>query len=86
MTFAPRDHSSQIASVEDSVESSTEIWARDLQSLFQHAKDRFADVSWETEDGGDRIWGHKGAFSVSACDARLKVETMSGKEGERAVC
>lgn len=56
-------------SVEDRVENSTEVWARELRSLFDHAKERFGDVSWESEgDGfsgqlGDRVWGHKGEKS-----------------------
>lgn len=49
------------ATVEAAVSDSTELWARDLKALFEHAKDRFGDVSWETELGGERIWGHKGA-------------------------
>lgn len=53
-------HPSSFATVEKRVEESTEIWARDLASLFGHAKERFGDVSWETQAGGDRIWGHKG--------------------------
>lgn len=51
------------SSVEECVHQSTELWARDLRSLFEHAVDRFADVSWET-DSGDRIWAHKGRSSV----------------------
>lgn len=53
-----------IPSVEDRVESSTDIWARDLRALFEHAKERFGDVCWENEDDfmglGERVWGHKG--------------------------
>jgi hypothetical protein len=52
------------ASVEDRVEQSTEIWARDMKSLFEHAKDRFGDVSWETDLGDERIWGHKGEWAT----------------------
>lgn len=51
---------SAFPTVENRVEASTELWARDLRSLFDHAKERFGDVSWETDSGGDRIWGHKG--------------------------
>ncbi len=49
-------------SVEDRVAESTEIWARDLRALFEHAKERFGDVSWESENLGEegRVWGHKG--------------------------
>jgi hypothetical protein len=49
-----------IVSVERRVTESTEIWARDLRSLFEHAKERFGDVTWESEEGGERIWAHKG--------------------------
>lgn len=49
-----------IVSVERRVSDSTEIWARDLRSLFEHAKERFGDVTWESEEGGERIWAHKG--------------------------
>ncbi|EIW68712.1 hypothetical protein TREMEDRAFT_12167, partial [Tremella mesenterica DSM 1558] len=52
--------------VEDSVAVSTDIWARDLRALFEHAKDRFGDVSWESEDGGERIWGHKAVIYARA--------------------
>lgn len=58
MTLEP-----EFASVEAAVSNSTELWARDLKALNEHAKDRFGDVSWETEYGGERIWGHKGASS-----------------------
>jgi hypothetical protein len=46
--------------VERRVELSTEEWARDLRALFEHAKERFGDVSWESDQEGDRVWGHKG--------------------------
>jgi hypothetical protein len=55
------------ATVETAVSDSTELWARDLQALFEHARDRFGDVSWETELGSERIWGHKGELHY-ACD------------------
>ena len=57
----------EFPSVERKVSESTELWARDLQSLFEHAKDRFGDVSWESEDveNGDKIWGHKGLTPLS---------------------
>lgn len=51
---------SAFETVERRVEISTEGWARDLRALFEHAKERFGDVSWESEEGGDRVWGHKG--------------------------
>jgi hypothetical protein len=50
------------ATVEVAVSNSTDLWARDLKALYEHARDRFGDVSWETELGVERIWGHKGAF------------------------
>ncbi|RXK42234.1 hypothetical protein M231_00592 [Tremella mesenterica] len=56
----------RIPTVEDSVAVSTDIWARDLRALFEHAKDRFGDVSWESEDGGERIWGHKAVIYARA--------------------
>lgn len=51
-------------SVEDRVAESTESWASDLAVLFSQAKERFGDVTWECEDGGEKIWGHKGAQST----------------------
>ena len=56
-----------IPSVEARVSESTEIWARDLRGLFEHAKERFGDVSWESEGDGDaeRIWGHKGGDGIA---------------------
>jgi hypothetical protein len=41
------------ATVETAVSDSTELWARDLQALF--------------ELGSERIWGHKGELHY-ACD------------------
>ena len=52
-------------SVESRVEVSTEEWARDLRALFNAAKERFGDVSWESEEGGDRVWGHKGSSGTA---------------------
>ena len=53
--------------VEDRVETSTEVWAKDLRGLFELAKERFGDVSWEGEEDVNvgpgrsvRVWGHKG--------------------------
>ncbi|WWC87196.1 uncharacterized protein L201_002082 [Kwoniella dendrophila CBS 6074] len=46
-------------SVEESVSSSTEIWLKDLKELYENAKDRFGDVSWEKEGSSERIWSHK---------------------------
>jgi hypothetical protein len=54
---------SDIPTVEERVSYSTEVWARELRALFEHAKDRFGDVSWESDEGhGARVWGHKGTF------------------------
>ena len=52
----------------EATRNSTLTWQSDLQSLFDHAKDRFPDVVWalvnETiADNGEpeEVWGHKGA-------------------------
>jgi hypothetical protein len=59
-----------VPTVEQRVSESTEIWARELRALFEHAKERFGDVSWESEDGlGDRVWGHKGELYTKPLDA-----------------
>ena len=58
--------SDRIPKVKESVRGSVEVWARDLRSLAAHAKERFGDVSWESEDGpedGEKVWGHKGRSS-----------------------
>jgi hypothetical protein len=62
-----------IPSVEKRVSASTEIWARDLRSLFEHAKERFGDVTWESEEGGERIWAHKGRLDqvLKVCDLEM---------------
>lgn len=51
----------------EAIRNSTVAWQEDLQALFNHAKDRFADVVWELVDensdkqqGPDEVWGHKG--------------------------
>ncbi|WVF70098.1 hypothetical protein IAT40_004886 [Kwoniella sp. CBS 6097] len=46
-------------SVEERVRESAETWIRDLRNLYEHAKDRFGDVSWISEGNLERIWGHK---------------------------
>ncbi|TFK46743.1 hypothetical protein OE88DRAFT_1720946 [Heliocybe sulcata] len=53
-------------SLQEATRKATVAWQDDLQSLFNHAKDRFPDVVWELypdEDdkgkGGDEVWGHK---------------------------
>jgi hypothetical protein len=63
----------QIPTVEQRVSESTEIWAKELRSLFDRAKDRFGDVSWESEEtreyvANDRIWGHKGMYCTPFVD------------------
>lgn len=47
-------------SVERRVEISTEEWARDLRGLFLNAQNRFGDVCWESQEGQEKVWGHKG--------------------------
>ncbi|WRT65051.1 uncharacterized protein IL334_001993 [Kwoniella shivajii] len=46
-------------SVEESIIESTDIWAKNLKSLFHLAADRFGDVSWECAGLPEKIWGHK---------------------------
>lgn len=60
LSIGGRGYDGPIPSVERRVSESTEIWARDLRSLFEHARERFGDVTWESEEGGERIWAHKG--------------------------
>lgn len=48
-------------SVEHRVNTSTESWARDLRTVFDDARDRFSDISWES-DSGERVWAHKGGL------------------------
>lgn len=54
-------------SLNDAAQRSTISWQRDLQSLFDHAKDRYPDVVWELvgESESDvtveEVWGHKGS-------------------------
>lgn len=45
--------------VENRVNASTDLWANDLRTVFEEARDRFADISWESETG-ERVWAHKG--------------------------
>lgn len=56
----------------EAIRNSTVAWQEDLQSLFNHAKERFADVVWELVDenndkqqGVDEVWGHKGRLQIS---------------------
>ncbi|KZT43568.1 hypothetical protein SISSUDRAFT_997224 [Sistotremastrum suecicum HHB10207 ss-3] len=52
-------------SLNDAAQRSTISWQRDLQSLFDHAKDRYPDVVWElvgeseSDVTVDEVWGHK---------------------------
>lgn len=55
--------------LQEAIQSSTVVWQRNLQSLFELAKDRFPDVVWELlgDDGEmqndvEEVWGHKGEF------------------------
>ncbi len=52
----------------EATRNSTTHWQHDLQALFDHAKDRFADVVWELNSdsgsGVEEVWGHKGVFSL----------------------
>lgn len=69
-------------------DSSTEVWQRDLKTLFDNSKERFPDVVWELTseyDHHDRrggggvqedVWGHKGV-----CWLRLVRTTTA-----RAIC
>ena len=54
--------------LQEATRKSTAHWQDDLQALFDHAKDRFADVVWElSSDSGkgvEEIWGHKGSSFV----------------------
>ena len=57
----------------EAVQASKEAWHRDLQALFDHAKDRFPDVVWELYNDHDpsnadpeEVWGHKGTFDASS--------------------
>jgi hypothetical protein len=54
-------------SLNEAIQHSREAWQRDLQALFDHAKDRFPDVVWEliseedsATDQSEQVWGHKG--------------------------
>ncbi|EIN08687.1 hypothetical protein PUNSTDRAFT_144164 [Punctularia strigosozonata HHB-11173 SS5] len=49
----------------DAIARSTDKWQEDLETLFQHASERFPDVVWELQPEGDEggpveeVWGHK---------------------------
>nr|XP_031861873.1 uncharacterized protein CI109_002702 [Kwoniella shandongensis]KAA5528945.1 hypothetical protein CI109_002702 [Kwoniella shandongensis] len=63
MTRALRGHH---PTVEVSINRSIQVWATDLRSLYENAKDRFGDVSWVDSMGGDKIWGHKAVVYARA--------------------
>ncbi|KAM5531560.1 hypothetical protein V8D89_014780 [Ganoderma adspersum] len=54
----------------EATRNSTSHWQDDLQSLFDHAKDRFADVVWElqpeSEKAAEEVWGHKAVVYARA--------------------
>ncbi|OSC97361.1 hypothetical protein PYCCODRAFT_1481331 [Trametes coccinea BRFM310] len=55
--------------LQEATHNSTVHWQDDLQALFHHAKDRFADVVWElqTDSGGvEEVWGHKAVVYARA--------------------
>ncbi|KAI0642472.1 hypothetical protein C8Q79DRAFT_213553 [Trametes meyenii] len=56
--------------LQEATRNSTSNWQDDLQSLFDHAKDRFADVVWELQSdaaqGADEVWGHKAVVYARA--------------------
>ena len=53
---------SKMPAVENSVADSLEVWAEDLRSLFDSARERFADIRWRSTGDtlSDAIWAHKG--------------------------
>ncbi|KAH9910438.1 uncharacterized protein BXZ73DRAFT_93761 [Epithele typhae] len=57
-------------SLQEATHRSTVHWQDDLQALFDHAKDRFADVVWElSSDNGkgvEEVWGHKAVVYARA--------------------
>ncbi|KAI0760008.1 hypothetical protein C8Q74DRAFT_1293309 [Fomes fomentarius] len=56
--------------LQEATRISTAHWQDDLQALFDHAKDRFADVVWELQSDdakpGEEIWGHKAVVYARA--------------------
>nr|ODN76436.1 hypothetical protein L203_06392 [Cryptococcus depauperatus CBS 7841] len=56
--------SSQFPLVQDSVALSKEAWAKDLNTLFEHAETCYGDIKWEGREGC--IWGHKSLVYVRA--------------------
>ncbi|KAH9886001.1 hypothetical protein C8Q73DRAFT_289192 [Cubamyces lactineus] len=56
--------------LQEATRNSTVHWQDDLQSLFDHAKERFADVVWELQSdsgsGVEEVWGHKAVVYARA--------------------
>ncbi|OBZ65115.1 hypothetical protein A0H81_14913 [Grifola frondosa] len=56
--------------LQEATRNSTITWQDDLQALFNHAKDRFADVVWELQGddgkGVEEVWGHKAVVYARA--------------------
>ncbi|KAJ9114976.1 hypothetical protein QFC22_005304 [Naganishia vaughanmartiniae] len=70
---------SSVLSPQQSREQSIATWARDLQGIYEHAKERFADVKWVADvDGGsddgetaEFLKDDNGAIAVDDVDAIL---------------
>ncbi|EIW55420.1 uncharacterized protein TRAVEDRAFT_173142 [Trametes versicolor FP-101664 SS1] len=56
--------------LQEATRNSTTNWQDDLQALFDHAKERFADVVWELQSeasaGAEEVWGHKAVVYARA--------------------
>jgi hypothetical protein len=69
-------------SLQQAREQSKSIWARDLQGIYEHAKERFADVQWVADTSVDSsddeqaeiLEDHSGAIPPDAVDAILSAE------------
>ena len=81
----------------EATRNSTAHWQDDLQALFDHAKDRFADVVWELQSdsgkGVDEVWGHKGTLSpldpprtTSSLSAPVPLEPFEHRLVSRRPC
>lgn len=58
-----------VPTLEGAISASTSCWQSDLQSLFDHAKDRFPDVVWSLQNQGssdEEVWGHKAIIYARA--------------------
>ncbi|BEI95000.1 uncharacterized protein CcaverHIS019_0705810 [Cutaneotrichosporon cavernicola] len=64
-TPSPTSSPYPFPTIDDRVQQSIDLWARNLRTLFDDARERFSDVSWET-DIGDRVWAHKAIVYVRA--------------------